>query len=253
MRVLVLLCALAMPVVAFFSQRGAFGPDNGTLSDRYPTLLVASGYAFSIWGLIFLWDAVYGAWQLFSQQGAHPSLQRVRRLTAAGFALTAAWMPVFSMRHFWIALAIIWAALICLANAAIILSGDERMPAAKRWLAWAPVSLHAGWLGVAAFLNTAQVVVAYDLLPSVAMLTWSLVLFALAAALLLALNARMYGNAPFVAAAFWGLVGVYVKQSAAPLPGADVAAWVALAIAVVLVVDAAWRRVRFGRRSARLA
>ena len=63
MRVLVLLFALAMPVVSWWSQSGAFGPDNGTVSDRYPTLLVAAGYAFSIWGLIFLLDLVYAAWQ----------------------------------------------------------------------------------------------------------------------------------------------------------------------------------------------
>ena len=51
MRLLVLLAALAMPAVAWLSNTGSFGPDNGTMSDRYPTLLVASGYAFSIWSL----------------------------------------------------------------------------------------------------------------------------------------------------------------------------------------------------------
>jgi hypothetical protein len=46
MRLLVLLFSIAMPVVAWFSQRGVFGPDNGTVSGQYPTLLVAAGYAF---------------------------------------------------------------------------------------------------------------------------------------------------------------------------------------------------------------
>ena len=63
-QVLVLLAALAMPLVAWASQRGVFGPDNGTISDRYPTLLVADGYAFSIWGVIFLLDLVAAAWLL---------------------------------------------------------------------------------------------------------------------------------------------------------------------------------------------
>ena len=56
MRLLVLLAAIAMPVVAWLSNSGHFGPDNGTISDLYPTLLVAAGYAFAIWGLIFLLD-----------------------------------------------------------------------------------------------------------------------------------------------------------------------------------------------------
>ena len=48
MRILVLLFAIAMPIVAWLSNNGSFGPDNGTMSDRYPTLLVAAGYAFAI-------------------------------------------------------------------------------------------------------------------------------------------------------------------------------------------------------------
>ena len=35
MRILVLLAAIAMPVVAWLSNSGTFGPDNGTISDRY--------------------------------------------------------------------------------------------------------------------------------------------------------------------------------------------------------------------------
>lgn len=47
---LVFLAALSMPLVAWASQRGLFGPDNAEISNRFPTLLVADGYAFSIWG-----------------------------------------------------------------------------------------------------------------------------------------------------------------------------------------------------------
>ena len=63
MRLLVLLSALLMPVVAWFSERGALGPTNAAVSAEYPTLLIAAGYAFAIWGLIFLFDVVYGVWQ----------------------------------------------------------------------------------------------------------------------------------------------------------------------------------------------
>ena len=44
MRLLVLLCAIAMPIVAWFSQAGAFGPTNGAVTMEYPTLLLAAGY-----------------------------------------------------------------------------------------------------------------------------------------------------------------------------------------------------------------
>jgi len=246
MRALVLLFALLMPAVAWMSNAGLFGPDNATISNQYPTLLVAAGYAFAIWGLIFLWDIGFAAWQLRAR-GNQALLARVRPPAAAGFALSAAWLPVFSMQIFWLALLIIWAALACLAFAAVVLSRDQAPSPQQRWWAWAPLSLHAGWLSLAAFLNTAQVIVAYRLLPTGQMLAWSLVLFAAAATVLLGLNARMRGNLGYVLAAVWGLAAVYVKQSQWALPGAQTAAWVALAIAALLVAQSIWLWARTAR------
>lgn len=249
MRLLVMLFALSMPLVAWVSQRGLFGPDNATISNAYPTLLVAAGYAFSIWGLIFLWDVAFAVWQLRARTpGAagrdNASLGRVRAFAAAGFALTALWMPVFSMQVFWLALLIIWAALGCLVACALVLSRDGAALPGQRWLAWAPLSLHAGWLSLAAFLNTAQVIVAYELLPTGDMLPWSLALLAAAAILLLVLNARMRGNVAYAAAALWGLAAVYVRQSASGLEGAQTAAWAAVVISAALLAQTLWLRLR---------
>jgi len=244
MRLVLLLCALAMPLVAWFSQRGAFGPDNGTVSDRYPTLLVAAGYAFAVWGLIFLLDVVFGIWQARPRQRDDDTLARIRPAAAAGFALTAAWMPIFSQQVFWLALLVIWSSLACLLYCAIVLSREPGpRPGMTPW-AWLPLSLHAGWLSLAAFLNTAQVFVAYRLFPTGDMLPWSLALFAAAAALLLVANQRMRGNVAYAAVALWGLAAVYAKQSPAAFPGAQAAAWVALAMAVVLAVQTLWLRMR---------
>jgi hypothetical protein len=236
MRYIVLLFAIAMPVVSWFSQQDAFGPDNGTISDRYPTLLVAAGYAFAVWGLIFVLDLVFALWQL-RRQAALPA--RVRGCAAAGFALTATWMPVFSQQLFWLALLIIWGALGCLL-AAMLGATRARAPLVAR----VPLSLHAGWLSLAAFLNTAQVIVAYRWLDTGNMLGWSLVLFALAAALLLFVNQRMRGNFAYAAVALWGLAAVYVKQSQTAISGADVAAWTALGIAAVLALQTVVLRLR---------
>ncbi|MDQ3039418.1 MAG: hypothetical protein M3Q51_07415, partial [Pseudomonadota bacterium] len=92
MRLLVLLTALAMPLVGWLSNNGTFGPDNGTISDQYPTLLVAAGYAFAIWGLIFLLDIAYGIWQLTGSRKTDPTVTRIAPWAAAGFALTTLWM-----------------------------------------------------------------------------------------------------------------------------------------------------------------
>jgi hypothetical protein len=237
MRLLVLIAALAMPLVAWLTNTGTFGPDNGTMSDRYPTLLVAAGYAFAIWGLIFLLDLAYAGWQATGARRQDATLSRVAPWAAAGFALTTVWMPLFAMAQFWLCLLVIFGALACLVRCALLLSNDPAPVNGQRAWAWLPLSLHAGWLSLAAWLNLAQVIVAYRLLPTDDMLGWSLVLFVLAAAMLLLLNWRMRGNPPYAAAALWALAAVYVKQSGSELPGAQVAAWTAVGIAGVLAVQ----------------
>lgn len=245
MRLLVLLAAIAMPIVAWLTNSGSFGPDNATMSDRYTTLLVASGYAFAIWGLIFVLDLVYAGWQLTGQRRSDETLTRIAPWAAAGFALTTGWMPLFSMAQFWACLAVIAGATVCMTRCAMILSHD-RTPQHGQWLwAWAPLSLHAGWLTLATFLNVAQVIVAYRLASTTHMLGWSLVLFALATAVLLVMNLRMRGNIDYALAALWGLVAVWVKQSDSSLPGAGTAAWVALGIAAILGVQTLLLRRRY--------
>ncbi|MCA0197660.1 MAG: hypothetical protein LCH59_06010 [Proteobacteria bacterium] len=248
MRLLVLLFAQAMPLVAWMSQVGAFGPDNATVSGRYPTLLVAAGYAFSIWGLIFLLDLVYAVWQVTGRRRDDRMLGRIAPATAIGFALTAAWMPLFSHGLFWLCLLVIFGALACLAWAALRLSAATPAEGSRLW-AWLPLSLHAGWLSLAAFLNLAQAALAYGWVRADAQLGPSLLLFAAAAALLLELNRRMRGNAAYAAAALWGLVAVWVEQSRSAMPGAATAAAVALAIGLGLLLQSVWLYRRHPRRA----
>jgi len=244
MRLLVLLTALAMPIVAWLSNTGAFGPDQGEISGRYPTLLVAAGYAFSIWGLIFLLDLVYAGWQMTGERKRDATLSRIAPWAAAGFFLTTIWMPLFSQELFWLCLAVIFGALVCLAYCAVRLSRDPA-PRDGQWAwAWLPLSLHAGWLTLAAFLNLAQVIVAYELLPVDRQLPWSLGLYAVAGVVLMVLNHRMRGNLVYAAAALWALVAVYLRQSSHALPGSDTSAWVALLIAILLVAQTAMLRLR---------
>lgn len=236
MRFLVLALALAMPLVGWLSNTGLLGPTNGEISDRYPTLIVAAGYAFAIWGPIFLLDVVFG----IAQAGVRDDdarLRRIRVLTAIGFALTSLWMVVFTLQWFWLALAIIWGSLGCLLGAAWLASHTRSHPRGP-WWQWLPLSLHAGWISLAVFLNVAQVVVAFELLPVERMLPWTLVLFALAGALLLAVVVKLRGNPWYTLAAVWGLLGVHARQQASGLPGADTAANVALVLAMLVALTA---------------
>lgn len=233
MKWLVLILALSMPLVGWLSNTGQLGPTNGEISDRYPTLIVAAGYAFSIWGPIFLLDALFAAGQLRLVRPDLP-LPRIRQLSAAAFALTSLWMVVFAQQWFWLSLLVIWLSLACLLGALWLASAGQGRVRGPWWM-WLPLSLHAGWVSLAVFLNTAQVAVAYELLSTQAMLPWTLVLYALAAALLLGMLVLLRGNPWYALAAVWGLVGVYVRQQDSVLPGAQTSALTALSLAVLVV------------------
>ncbi len=241
MRWLVLLSSLSMPLVAWLSNRGTFGPDNATLSARYPTLLVAAGYAFAIWGPIFLLDLGYAGWQARTRADE----TRTRVPASLAFVLTSTWMIVFSLEWFWVSLAVIVASLTALLIAAVRLSSaGSALSRGATWLAWLPLSLHAGWVSLAAFLNLAQVLVASRAVDTHAMLGWSLSLFVGCALLLMWANARMRGNVAYAAAALWGFVGVYVAQSRSALPGSDTSARIALMLGLLLLMQTAWLLVR---------
>ncbi len=234
MRYLVVVFALVMPLVAYLSNQQVFGPDNGTVSGRYPTLLAAAGYAFAIWGLIFALDIAHALWQLKPRNSAD---RRLPAAVAAGFALTAAWMPVFSVGIFWLALVIIWSAWGLLTWAALHPSHAQPRSRAAWWYGTLPLRLHAGWLSLAVFLNTAQVIVAYRLLDTNAMLAWSLLLIVIAAVLFFTINARLRGDLAFMAPIVWGLIALAVNQSGGTLQGAAVITWAAVALGVGLLAQ----------------
>jgi hypothetical protein len=255
MKLLLLLSTLAMPLIAVFSQLGWFGPDNETLSGQYPTLLVAAGYAFAIWAVIFTLDLGFAIWQAMRRRPALPAQKQLRIVTMTGFALTASWMIVFSAQLFWLALLIIWSALACLLYACVLMARAAD-PRGHMWLGMLPLGLHAGWLTLAAFLNTAQVAVAYKLLPIANMLPWSLTLWAAAALLLLWVNAQLRGHPAYGVAALWGLIGVYVEQSRSHLRGAEISATVALILGALLLLQTIyllWRAHQMAERNSRPA
>ena len=56
--------------------------------------------------------------------------------------------------------------------------------------------------------------------------------------LLLAVVVKLRGNPWYALAGVWGLLGVHAKQQASDLPGADMAASVALVLAVLVALTA---------------
>jgi hypothetical protein len=221
--------------------------NNGAMSALHPTMLTPAGYAFSIWGIIFLGLVVYTVWQwLPAQRGTQLPLA-INSLLTRAVVLTTAWTLVFSYGLISSSLTVMVMILLLLTQTYARARGVVRMQATPGWPVWF-LSLYLGWIMLATVLNFI-----FGLRDGFN-LHWSAeasqlgcyALLLVAVVLGVGVAWRSHdGRLPLPIA--WGLVGTWVAQRAAQ-PGLATAV---LAAAGVLLLGAAvvgWRQ-----RQSRLA
>ncbi|MFQ6755801.1 hypothetical protein V6Z72_15765 [Cereibacter sphaeroides] len=181
---------------------------NGFTADQFPIPQVdppvqPAGYAFAIWGVIYLWlilGAGFGLWK----RARDPDWQRMRPPLLASLAIGAAWIPVANAAPV-AATAMIWA-MLAGAVAALVRSGPH-----DPWWQRAPVALYAGWLTAAASVALGLVAAGHGLLSAEAA---ALAALALALACALAVILRGPRAPAYGTAVAWALGGVIVSNLA---------------------------------------
>jgi len=214
---------------------------NGDMSARHPTLLTPAGYAFSIWGVIFLGLVAYAGWQwLPAQRGTRLPLALNSLLTRA-VVMTTVWTLMFSYGLIGMSLTIMAFLLLLLAQAYGRARQLVLLRAAPGWPVWF-LSFYLGWIILATVLN-----LIFGLRdgfgvvwPAEASLLGCYALLLVAVGLGLGLAWR-YLDVRLPLPIAWGLIGTWMAQRAGQ-PGLAMAA---LGAASVLLLGAAvvgWRR-----------
>jgi hypothetical protein len=142
--VLVAVAALAFATAPAAFPFAGFDPDLFPVPQDDPPVQPA-GYAFAIWGPIYLWLLTSAAFGVV-RRGDAPEGDPPRWPLAGSLAVGAAWLPVAQTSAVW-ATVLIWVMLI-LALVALL-----RTPATDRWLLRAPLALYAGWLTAASWVS----------------------------------------------------------------------------------------------------
>lgn len=205
-------------------------------ADSDATLKVA-GYAFAIWGVIYLGLVAYAIRQALPQTGESPLLRQfgwpsVVALLAIGWWVVAAafdWEAATVILIFG-ALGALIVPLIRNAGAIRTLGRGDR----DRWLTMWPLAMLAGWLTVAAPLNLLTVITGNDALPTMLSPTvWAglAIVTVTLAALVMTQKLRTLAYALPIA---WGLLGAFVAEQERNLP----LAYIALAAGVAVLVGA---------------
>lgn len=138
--------------ITYISITGVFGETNSALSDKFQTLLTPNGWAFAIWGPIFIWEAVFVVCQLLPAFRSSPVVQKVSPWWWAACAAQSLWTLFFSAEL--ITMSTILMMLIFISLLGISWSTDGMVMTYGEW--WALrgcFSLHLGWIIAAAGVN----------------------------------------------------------------------------------------------------
>jgi hypothetical protein len=127
---------------------------QGEVSGMYPTLITPAGYAFSIWGLIYLSLIIYSIYQLLPDQRKQPVYDVLAWPLIIINLLSIAWLYVFAYEYMGISVIVIS----CMLITAVLLFGwskeGVRVERISKWVT-VPFALYASWLSVATIVNIA--------------------------------------------------------------------------------------------------
>ncbi|WP_135210580.1 hypothetical protein [Vitreimonas flagellata] len=215
-----------------------FGLSAGEFSYQGDATLRVAGYAFSIWGLLYIGMIAHAGYQvvLGPRSDTPPMLVWGSVLAMSGCGL---WIIAAALNGVWWTLGIL-----SVAAAALIFAlarAGEAGSTPEQWLVRAPMSLLAGWLTIAAIVNAMTSLTIEGFIGAEHAQIAALAAIAVALVLASALALRLR-NALYLLPIAWGLGGVYAAELARKTLVAQAAAAAALALLVVAVLVIVARR-----------
>ncbi|MFN3668365.1 MAG: hypothetical protein ACK4VY_03585 [Brevundimonas sp.] len=246
-RLIVLAAALFSVAIGQSQVLMGWGQSPGEFAaDSDETLRVAS-YAFSIWGLIYLWLLAYAVRQVLPQTRENALIHGLGWPSVGALLGIGAWVVAAAFDWEGATVVLIFGSLLVLLLPMLARAGDIRALDRRdrdRWFVIWPLAMLTGWLTVAAPVNLLTVVTGNGDLPDIVSPTvWAIMAVVVVAVVGLGVTARIRTLAYGLPIA-WGLAAVYVAEQVRNSP----LAWTALGGAATVLVGAALLVFRPGAR-----
>ena len=226
---LTFLLAIGFAVSPFFvSGFNGFSPDQFPIPQDNPPVQPA-GYAFSIWGLIYVWLIVGMGWGLWKRRADY-RWHDMRLPLALSLFVGCFWLAVAVASPIW-ASVLIWVMLVSALYALF------RAPREDRGFAALPVGLYAGWLSAASCVSLGLLAAGYGWMSGP---TAGLVFVGLAIVIAAGVQSSLMRAPTYGIGVIWALVAVVVANVATAPTVAALAA--GGAIALILPTYRSWRR-----------
>ena len=179
-----------------------------------------AGYAFSIWGLIYLWLAVFAVVFLWKRR-EDPDWLLVSGPMILSLAVGSLWLYIAPTMPI-----VAGVSILVMAGSALtaFLRADTF---ADRWTLAAPIAIYAGWLSAAAAVSTGVILAGYGVLSDTGA---ALAMLAVVIGLAGVMQYRQPRLPEYGLTVIWALVGVVAANW-----GQNVTVFLAAAIAVLIV------------------
>lgn len=243
MRLFVLLAAIVQIVTPVYVN--PFREGGKGLSVKVASQIEPAGYAFSIWGPIYLLALGYAVWQLTARGRADPVTARIAPLAIVLYAGSSIWLSAAQFGPLWATMPILVVMAACAVWSLLIASntpiGSEGSQKERFFAVELPFGLYAGWTTCAAFVNVAEVAPAFGFdrfglsVPGYAVSS-----IAVAAVISSAILWTTRGSLPFAGTVVWALVAILIAALARG-HASEVVIAAGVAIASVVAVTTAAR------------
>lgn len=180
---------------------GGFDPYLYPIPQDDPPVQPA-GYAFAIWGIIYIWLVAHAAYGVF-YRGEDPAWDRTRWPLGISLAIGTSWLAVAMVSPVWATILIF--AMLITALIALFLA-----PADVHWWMRLPLGLYAGWLSAASFASLGLLGAGYGV--AFGGFGWAILCVLLATIVGLTVQVRLGHTWTYGLAVGWALIAIAVKN-----------------------------------------
>lgn len=231
-----IILAVVVQIGATFLPQFGLGEPIGSRSDSVRTLITPAGWAFAIWGPLFLLSAVFAIWQALPAQRNNLLLDRIAWPAAVALAAQGVWATYTQFANLTAISALI--ILISLGGLLMVLRALVAVPTlsrAERWLVAPVFTALAAWLTAASIVNIAATLKFYGVGGGYPNPVLAAVMVLVGAVIAAIATARARG-APLYGLVFcWALLAIFARggQQFAPIAWATIAGGALVAAALV--------------------
>lgn len=231
-----LIALLATIAVNYLSNAIPFsGQTAGDIAAKFDVIFKPAGYAFTIWGLIYLSLLIFAIYQILPAQRQSGLSEKIGPFFILSCIANASWLYFWHQERFFLTVILMLVLLFSLIAIYLRLGiGAQPVGAVERWFVHLPFSLYLGWISVATIANLTIFLASIDwsgfgLSPSF----WFGVV--LLAGLLLSFSMSWQRHdLAYGLVIVWAFVAVAVQNSG--VPSASLLSWLAAALSVIVLI-----------------